>query len=203
MSDLLSAPAAERNQNAIQSALAKALPKQGQVLEIASGTGQHIAAFARAFPDLQWHPSDVSAERFEAVHGWRAASGAANLSEPVLLDACAAGWARKWAPLDVVLVVNLLHLVSDAQMAVFLDEAHRVLRQGGVLAIYGPFLRDGQTTSPGDQDFHRQLRAQDCAIGYKDLSVVCSVLRALDFSVDVTEMPANNLFVMGQKAMHA
>lgn len=199
MSVLVSAPAAERNQDYILNVLGDALPKTGQVLEIASGTGQHIAAFAAAYPRLFWQPSDVSMERFDAIEAWRAATAVRNLAAPILLDAGAPGWAARVGRVDVVFVVNLLHLVSEAQMSVFLDEAAQALQSGGVLGIYGPFLRDGYTTSDGDAAFHAYLRSQDKSIGYKEIEIVCAALEVLGFDVNVTDMPANNLFVLARR----
>src|SRR4051812_19086662 len=55
----LHAAATERNRDAILEVLRRVLPRTGLVLEIASGTGQHVAFFARELPDLRWQPSDL------------------------------------------------------------------------------------------------------------------------------------------------
>lgn len=56
------APAALRNRDPILEVLRPALPPAGLILELASGTGEHITHFARALPHLQWQPSDPSPE---------------------------------------------------------------------------------------------------------------------------------------------
>src|SRR5262245_36331214 len=85
-SDGLHAAAADRNRDPILDVLRTVLPATGLVLEIASGTGQHAAYFAPAFPALRWQPSDASPPHLESIRAWSAASGATNLLPPLLLD---------------------------------------------------------------------------------------------------------------------
>lgn len=190
---------AERNLASIQSVLGKYLPDTGRVLEIASGTGQHIVSHAAVFPHLMWLPTDRDPERRASIEAYRRASGLENVLPPLLLDACARGWARRRGPVEVIVVVNLLHLITEADMAVLLDEACQSLTPGGVFAIYGPFLREGQTTSPGDAEFHADLEALGEGLGYKDLGVVASVLEALSMRVTTHPMPANNMMIVARK----
>src|SRR6185312_6007380 len=58
---------AERNKDPILAVLTRVLPKRGVVLEIASGTGQHVLHFAKALPGLTWQPSDPDPELRESV----------------------------------------------------------------------------------------------------------------------------------------
>ena len=60
-------PSAERNKGPILDVLARVLHRQGVVLEIASGTGQHVIHFARALPGLTWQPSDSDAELRDSI----------------------------------------------------------------------------------------------------------------------------------------
>ncbi len=192
-SGAMTAPAAARNLDAILAVLLPRLPRRGQVVEIASGTGQHIAALAAHRPDLAFHPSDPDPARRDAIDA--RCRGLPNVARARYIDACRPGWAMD-AAADMVLVVNLLHLISDAELAVLLDEAQRALAPGGLLAIYGPFLRDGIATSAGDRAFDEDLRSQDAHIGLKDADVVVSVLTALSLRVETVEMPANNLMLL-------
>lgn len=195
----LIAPAADRNVGPIQEVLSKYLPASGRVLEIASGTGQHIVAHGAAFPHLTWQPTEHDPARRASIEAYRAAMGLANVLPVKALDACARGWAQSVTGHDALIVVNLLHLITDADMAVFLDEAAQSLAAGGMLAIYGPFLRDGETTSPGDAEFHAELTAGGDGLGYKDLSVVASVLEVLQLRVTTHTMPANNVLLVARR----
>lgn len=75
--------------------------------------------------------------------------------------------------------------------------AARVLPQGGVLYLYGPFRRDGAHTSPSNAGFDENLRARDPAWGVRDLGEVTREAEAHGAAlVEVIEMPANNLSVV-------
>lgn len=193
------APAALRNLAPIQEVLARFLPNEGHVLELASGTGEQIVAHARAFPHLTWVPSEPSEARRASISAYAAEADLPNLLSPRDLDACARGWAKEHGPADVVLVVNLLHLITEADMAVLLDEATQALTRKGIFAVYGPFLREGVATSSGDAAFNEQLQARNLEIGLKDLGVVASVLEALQLRVTTHRMPANNIMLIARK----
>ncbi|KIT14213.1 hypothetical protein jaqu_40060 [Jannaschia aquimarina] len=192
---LLHAPSAARNQKPILDALGPHLPHGGLFLEVASGTGQHVAALAAEHPDLRFQPSEPDPVRRRAIDA--RTRDLPNVAPARYLDACTPGWGRGLRA-DVILTVNLLHLISDAEMAVLLDEAAQAIVPGGLLAIYGPFLRGGQATSEGDAGFHMSLQRQDPSIGLKDADLVVSVLQALAFAVDIVPMPANNLMLLAR-----
>ena len=57
----ITAPAAARNREPILHALRRHFPASGTVLEVASGTGEHAAYFAAAFPGAHhWNPALVA-----------------------------------------------------------------------------------------------------------------------------------------------
>lgn len=195
----LHAPAAERNAPAILSLLKHHGPQSGCVLELASGTGQHAVTFAAALPGLDWCPSEVDEVRLASIRIWAAEAGLSNLRDPIRLDATAPGWGRVHHGQDMILLVNLLHLIPENAAKTLVTEAAQALAPGGRLMLYGPFLRDGETTSEGDARFHHSLTAQDPAIGYKDdFDVIDWVHTAGLTLVDVVEMPANNLAIVAR-----
>ena len=194
----LSAPSAERNAAPIFERLAGYVPDNGMVLELASGTGQHIATLAKMYPDVAWQPSDASDERMVSINAWRAHTGADNLRDPLLLDA--SGVWPELPDLRLVYVVNLFHLIPQKDAVAVIRGAAGALTAGGHFFIYGPFRTDGAFRSEGDAKFHASLAAQNPLIGYKDLEWMEAELCAAGLSlVAVHEMPANNLVIVAQK----
>ncbi|MDW3224942.1 MAG: DUF938 domain-containing protein [Paracoccaceae bacterium] len=190
----LHAPSAARNTDALCNFLLKNAPQVGQALEIASGTGQHVMSFATALPDLIWQPTDIDGARLASIDAYAAHAGLANLKPAAMLDATQVGWHREHADKDLIVLVNLLHLISDPAAESVFKEAMLSLASGGKFILYGPFKRDGILTSAGDASFDADLREADPRIGYKNDADVMALLRqAGAASVQITEMPSNNL----------
>jgi SAM-dependent methyltransferase len=194
------APAAERNAEVITEALQDIAPAKGRALELASGTGQHAVAFARALPGLDWQPSEIADDRRASIDAHAAATSLPNLRAAIPLDATEPGWGVRHSGQALIVLVNLLHLISADEAQILIAEAAQALAPGGVLAIYGPFLREGRATSEGDARFHASLEAQDPDLGYKDVAEVQSWLEAQGLHpVRTVEMPANNLFLSARR----
>ena len=196
----LHAPAAARNAEAIRNLLKSHATSPGHALELASGTGQHVVELARALPHLHWQPSEVDEKRAAAIDARVAQADLPNLSKVCRVDATAPGWGRENTGQTLILLVNLLHLVSDEEAKVLVAEAALALKQGGLFVIYGPFKRAGKLTSEGDADFHAMLQAQDSAVGYKDDTWIVELLHSAGLEiVDTVEMPANNLALIARQ----
>ena len=143
-------PSAARNAGPIFDVL-QGLGLKGRLLEIASGSGLHAAHFAAALPQVIWQPTDLAPQNLASITAWTQALP--NVLPALTLDACAPGWHRRFAPQNAVFLVNLLHLISAPAAEILLAEAAACLAAKGRCFFYGPFLRDGQTTSAGDADF--------------------------------------------------
>jgi SAM-dependent methyltransferase len=188
----LHASATERNREPILEVLRRVLPARGSVLEIASGTGQHVAFFARALPELRWQPSDASAVHLESIRAWCDASGANNIAPALLLDVERQPWPVSHA--DAILNINMIHIAPWSATGALFDGAVRVLAPAGVLFLFGPFKRSGQHTAESNQRFDERLRAEDSRWGVRDLDDVERTAAAAGFRLaEVVPMPANNL----------
>lgn len=190
----LFAPSAAKNIDPIADVLEYHAPKSGTALEIASGTGQHVAILAKRIPHLQWYPSDIDPERRASVDAWAKKSGQSNIAPAIDLDATAKGWSLLHGGHSLITLTNLMHLISEDEAKTVIAEVGRALAPQGIFHLYGPFLRDGETTSVGDAEFHAKLRAADPEIGYKDDWDVIDWIHASGMDlVQVFEMPSNNM----------
>ncbi len=78
--------------------------------------------------------------------------------------------------------------------------AGKVLPPGGILFLYGPYRRQGQHTSPGNQAFDEQLKAANPEWGVRNLEDVARLAKAVDLELEqIHDMPANNLSVVFRK----
>lgn len=190
----LHAPSAERNVKPLCTLIAQIAPQSGNALEIASGTGQHVIAFAQTCPGLIWQPTEIDPVRQTSITAWSVASGQRNIRPVTSLDAATPGWGTDAAQQDLIVMINLLHLISDREAGVAIAEAAKALAPGGQVLIYGPFMRAGELTSEGDAAFHASLTRQDPEIGYKDDFDTLDKLEEAGLTISqVVEMPANNL----------
>jgi SAM-dependent methyltransferase len=194
------APATRRNRDAILEVLRRHAPTRGVALEIAAGTGEHAVHFARAFPELDWRPTDTDAEARASIAAWRADRGSPNLQAPVALDASRP---ETWpvAAADLVLAINMIHISPWAATEGLMRGAAAVLPPGGILFLYGPYRETDVPTAPSNLAFDDSLTARDPAWGLRDLGEVTALAAAHGLArIDRVEMPANNLSVVFRRA---
>jgi hypothetical protein len=192
------APHVARNSGPIVDVLRDILPDNGIVLEIASGSGEHVLAFARAFPRILWQPSDADPVALRSIDAWRGAEELPNLLAPVRLDSTSEGWPVARA--DAVLCINMVHISPWAATVGLMRGAGRVLGDGCPLYLYGAYRRDGFETAPSNEAFDASLRARNSEWGVRQLEDVVAEAEKNGFRLDrAVEMPANNLSVVLRK----
>ena len=203
--NLAFSPAADRNKQAILEVLKQVLPEKGSVLEIASGTGQHILFFAAALPHLTWQPTDADAAALPSIAARLQEENCNNVREPLQLDVLDAQWPASGAaftrPFDAIYCANMLHIAPWATCAALMRGSSRHLVPGGVLITYGPYLEAGVVTAPGNLAFDESLRARDPAWGLRRLDDVTQEARLSGLNLcERHAMPANNLLLVWRKA---
>ena len=210
MSDELPfSPAAERNKVPILAVLQTVLPGQGRALEIASGTGQHVAWFAAHLSGWQWQPSDATPQSLPTIAARTQAAGLGNVLPPCRLDVLAEPWFPADTPafdvtvdatFDAIYCANMLHIAPWATCDALMRLAARHLSPTGQLITYGPYLEDEVPTAPGNLAFDVSLRAQDPAWGIRRREDVAQVAERAGLRLAQRHaMPANNLLLVWQR----
>ena len=193
------APATARNRQPILDVLRPRLPAEGIVLEIASGSGEHIVHFAEALPGLVFQPSDPSAEARASIDDWVRSQGLANVRPALELDAVRDVWPVARA--DAVLCCNKIHIAPWEAAIGLVAGAARILPAGGLLYLYGPYRRNGRHTAPSNEAFDRNLRERNPSWGVRELETVTALAGQSGFAApEIVEMPANNLSLLFRRA---
>jgi hypothetical protein len=211
------APATERNREPIADVLARELPASGQVLEIASGTGEHAAFFAARFPAIYWQPSDPDADAIASIAAYRVEYAGDNLAAPVRLDAAASdSWPVRAADaivcininsnsfsstkaicypkFDACVCINMVHISEWAATLGLFKGCAQVLTNEAPIILYGPYLEEGVETTASNLEFDRSLKARNPDWGLRRLDEVDRVASEHGFvRTSRYEMPANNL----------
>jgi hypothetical protein len=184
------APATLRNRAPILGVLARVLPP-GLVLEVASGTGEHAAFFARELPEVRWQPTDPDPAALASIEAHRAEAKLANLLPALELDASSAAWPIDRA--DAIVAINMIHIAPfEACEGLFRGGGLR-LDAGAPLVLYGPFRFDGVFSAPSNAAFDADLRARDPRWGVRDVADVDRAAAAGGFErVELVALPANN-----------
>lgn len=200
MTTLPHSPAAERNKQPILDVLVRVLGARGTALEIASGTGQHVSAFASALREWVWQPTEADAGLLPAMASRVEEAGLPNLRPPLLLDVTAPQWPSHDAAFnqsfDAIYCANMLHIAPPAACVGLMRGAARYLLTGGLLVTYGPYFEDG-SAAPSNLAFDRSLRARNPLWGIRRLKdVVAEAQRHGLVLRERHEMPANNLLLV-------
>lgn len=191
-------PAAERNKQVILDVLRTVLPPRGRALEIASGTGQHVAWFAAALPQWDWQPSDMVADALPGIDAVARQPGRPNVRAPVRLDVCDDPWPSQGPvfgePFDLVYCANMIHIAPWACCSALMAGCARHLAAHGRLVTYGPYFESGVAPAASNLAFDRSLRERDPAWGIRQLDdvVACAGQSGLHLH-QRHALPANNL----------
>jgi SAM-dependent methyltransferase len=196
-----------RNHEPIGAVLARWLQDEpGDVLEVGSGSGQHVIELARRAPRLRWWPSDLDERNLESIEAWRRHANLPNVEAARRLDLCAPEWGASaedsvtLRDLTAIFCANVIHISPWRTTRGLMSGASERLRPGGRLFVYGPFKRDGQHTAPSNEAFDQSLRARNAEWGVRDLDDVRAVAEEHGLTMaGIEPMPANNLTLIFER----
>ncbi len=191
------APATSRNREAIATVLQSVMPASGSVLEVASGSGEHLVFFASQFPQLSFQPSDIDPLALASIDAWVRDSGLTNVRSAIPLDATEPRWPIEEHSFDGLLNINMIHIASWASCLGVVEHGRTAVVRDGFLFFYGPFFQADVRTAESNLRFDAWLKQRNPEWGIRDLERLTTVAAAAGFSErQVIPMPANNLSVV-------
>ena len=193
------APATQRNREPILAVLKKVITQPSNILEIASGTGEHAIFFATNFPSCYWIPSDINPSAKKSIIAWKSENNVENLALPLTIDVGQDNWNEQILDknIDAIVNINMIHISPWSACLGLIEGAGKILPKGGILYLYGPYKRNGKHTAISNANFDFNLRDRDPAWGVRDLEAVIDIARTANLQLQqVIEMPANNLSVI-------
>jgi SAM-dependent methyltransferase len=140
----------------------------------------------------------MDSSRLASIRAYAAATALPNLAEPVFLNVSEKNWHTREA--DVILAINLLHVAPKSVSNALLTGAALVLRPGGVLILYGPFMLNGTFNAESNRQFDLYLRDKNLAWGLRDIADLDEVANSSGLArAALVDMPANNHLAVYQK----
>ncbi|XP_076359617.1 methyltransferase-like 26 [Tachypleus tridentatus] len=210
VTQMLVFPASERNKDAIVNVLKHYLPDSKNetkyfVLEVASGSGQHVSYFASKFPNCRWQPSEISSRCLHSINAYIKSLGVKNVLPPMEIDVSlpVSQWKDNTlitSSVDMMLCVNMIHITPWQCTIGLFNSAGVLLKSGGVLIMYGPYAIDGQLTPESNVHFDRSLRQENVEYGVRDIRDLEKLAKDNKMALEkVYDMPSNNKTLVFRK----
>jgi hypothetical protein len=182
----------------ILAVLREELPPTGTILEIASGSGEHIVHFAAALPAIHWQPSDPDPAALASIAAHSGEFALPNIADPMLIDAATTDWSTSSA--DAILCCNMVHIAPWSAAEGLFAGGSRLLRSGAPLLLYGPFIEHDVATAESNLAFDASLRDRNPEWGLRDTAALDAIARTCGLSLTRRiAMPANNLLLVWRK----
>ena len=173
--------------------------EDGMILEIASGTGQHAAAFSKKIKGYTWQPSEVSEAMFPSIRAWGNDAGV-KVFPPVLIDCQNEfdDWNVQANSFDGILCVNMVHISPWAATIGLFAGASKALKRGRQIFLYGPYKINGRPTTESNVAFDMSLRSRNPAWGLRDIADMDAEAEkhGLRRKTEQIPMPANNFMLI-------
>ena len=196
--------ATQRNRDFIGDLLSRIIKKDGLILEIGSGSGEHGVVFQKRFPEIIWQTSDPNVLNRESIISWIGYEELnKKMPQPLDLDVRNIPWKIPLIlthPLQSVVSINMIHVAEwNCTIALF-KGAGELLKKGQSLILYGPFKINNTYTSESNYIFDNSLKMQNNHWGLRNLEEVNYEAKKNGFfQEDIISMPANNFTIIYRK----
>lgn len=191
--------ACENNKDPILEKIIHIFQPGDTVLEIGSGTGQHVLYFTTQLPEVTWLPAELNENMHTLLAGLEGEERSNLQLPPLTLDT-----SEEWPDIEVdgIFAANCLHIMSQNSVTCFFEGVGRLLRPGGNLCVYGPFKYQDQFTTESNAEFDQWLKARNPVSGIRDFEMVdeLAAKEGLTLMADYS-LPANNQLIHWQRAL--
>lgn len=186
-------PSYHRNIEPITAKLHEVIsPSAKRLLEISSGSGQHIARFADEFPDITFQPTEYDAENLSSIDAW--SDGKSNVLPAIHLDILSEDWLDETIEkFDTLFCSNVIHITPWEVTDALFKGAAKYLNAKSQIILYGPYKVNGDYAGENDIEFEEWLKERDPRNAIRDIADVSEVAARYSFAHEASHnMPANN-----------
>jgi cyclopropane fatty-acyl-phospholipid synthase-like methyltransferase len=189
--------ACENNKKPILEILKVVLRDCSDVLEVGSGSGQHAVYFGEYLSHLKWQTTELSTA-IGILEDNLSINLPKNVLMPIELDVTQHPWPIESA--SSIFSANTLHILAWRDVEQFFKGSGAILKQNGLLCVYGPFRYQGNYTSASNADFDSWLKARNFESGIRDFEDINSLAQeqGLELQNDYST-PANNQLLIWQR----
>ncbi|KAK7601948.1 hypothetical protein V9T40_009389 [Parthenolecanium corni] len=203
---MLKYAAADRNKQPILKELLNYIKDGSFVLEIASGTGQHVVYFASNMPKVIFQPTECEENLLKSIKSYIEHNNLTNVQEPLFLDVVSDP--RVWLEgklkpnsVDYIINSNMFHIAPFQCTEGLFRGCETYLKKDGLLFTYGPYAYDGVISPQSNVNFNESLKRSNPLWGLRDVyrQLVPIASKHHLQLLTVHKLPANNDLIVWKK----
>tara|TARA_A100001388_G_C28632002_1_gene432700 strand:+ start:128 stop:748 length:621 start_codon:yes stop_codon:yes gene_type:complete len=196
--------ATQRNRYFIKDVLSRIIKKNGSILEIGSGSGEHGVFFQKCFPGIIWQTSDPDLQHRKSIISWIEYEELNNkMPQPLELDVEKVPWKfplKLANSLQGIVSINMIHVAKWSCTIALFKESGKLLEKGQFLMLYGPFKIGNKHTSQSNYFFDNSIKMKNDLWGIRNLEKVNDEAKKGGFfQENIINMPANNFLIIYRK----
>jgi len=196
--------ATQRNRDCIGDVLSRIIKKNGLILEIGSGSGEHAVVFQKRFPEIIWQTSDPDSLHRKSIISWIEYEELnKKMPQPLDLDVEKVPWQlplKLANSLQGIVCINMIHVAHWNCTIELFKGAGKLLKEGQFLILYGPFKIGNKHISQSNYFFDNSIKMKNDLWGIRNLEEVSDEAKNNGFCQEnIIRMPANNFSLIYKK----